>query len=416
MNYTFSEKILSHFSQKKCQPGDYAIVPVHMSLASDTTAPAAIRAFKAMNGQKLAKAETFHLVIDHAAPAPTSKIANLHQLMRVFAAKTDCQLHDVGKGICHHVMIEEGHARQDEIILGADSHSCSYGAIGAFSTGIGSTDLAGIMKTGQTWLQVPRSIKIDLVGRLAAGVTGKDLCLQLHKTLCDRNIDTSYTAIELWDKTQDRLSLYQRLPICNMAIEMGAKSTVYINPTKPGRFHPDKAAKYHYETVINVELLQPKIALPSSPDRVTDVCQVSGTKISLAFLGSCTNNSLEDLHAAAKIMKGRQLAHGVRLLVAPPTRNVLVKAMADGTMQTILEAGATLLPSGCGPCVGTHLGVPSDGEVVISSANRNFLGRMGNREAQVFLSSAETVAASAITGTITDPRDFGPDLQCGDIK
>ena len=404
---TFSEKILSFYSGMASRAGDYVVVPVHKALASDTTAPGAITAFRAMNGGKVYDPLRLHLVIDHASPAPSSKVANLHQMMRRFAEEQGCSLHDIGEGICHHIMIDKGYVEKDEIVLGADSHTCSYGAIGAFATGIGATDLAGIMKTGETWLRVPHSIKVVLRGDLPGGSTGKDLALLLNRKLHDQSVDTGFGTLEIWDETFSSLSLHQRLPLANMAIEMGAKNAIYLNRNEKSRFFPDEGAEYSHVLALDLEWLQPKIALPSSPDRVYDVCQVTGTPIQVAYLGSCTNNRIEDLRNAARILENKKISKGVRFLVAPPTRQVQLEAMEEGVLQTLVAAGATILPSGCGPCVGTHLGVPSDGETVISSANRNFQGRMGNPKSQVFLASAETVAASAIAGFIKDPRDLG---------
>jgi 3-isopropylmalate/(R)-2-methylmalate dehydratase large subunit len=406
MGKTISEKILSQHAGRAVQAGELVIVPVDGCMATDTTAPMAIKAFKEMGGTRLVKPDAFHLIIDHAAPAPNERIANLHQLMRQFAAEQGCRLYDIGSGICHQVMVDHAHVRPGDVFMGADSHTPTYGALNAFACGVGSTDLAAVMLTGKIWLKVPQTIQVICEGKLQSGVSGKDLVLEVVKQLTISG--ATYQVVEFHGEAIASLSLAQRMTISNMVAEMGAKTGI-VSPeglSLPYAHTPvfaDLDAVYSKTIVINASALRPKIAIPDSPDDVHDVAVYAGTKITYAFIGTCTNGRHEDLKAAASIVKGKQLAPGVRMVIAPASRQVLIDALADGTIQTLIEAGATIINSGCGPCVGSHEGVPGDGEVVISAANRNFRGRMGNPNALIYLGSPATVAASALKGVITVP-------------
>jgi 3-isopropylmalate/(R)-2-methylmalate dehydratase large subunit len=401
---TISEKILSQHTGYTVRAGELCIVPVDGCMATDTTAPMAIKAFKEMGGVRLAHAAKFHLIIDHAAPAPNERIANLHTMMRQFAAEQGCALFDIGSGICHQVMVDHQKVKPGDIFMGADSHTPTYGALNAFACGVGSTDLAAVMLTGKTWLKVPSTIRVVCNGELQQGVSGKDLVLAIVKKLTISG--ATYQAIEYEGSAMEALSLSQRMAVCNMSAEMGAKTGI-VNPAglkgydAASLVYPDADAVYSQTIEIDASALVPQIAIPHAPDDVHAVHAYTGTKITYAFIGTCTNGRLDDLQAAARILKGKQLAPGVRMVVAPASRQVLIDALADGTIQSLVEAGATIINSGCGPCVGSHEGVPGDGEVVISAANRNFKGRMGNPNAQIYLASPATVAASALHGYIT---------------
>jgi 3-isopropylmalate/(R)-2-methylmalate dehydratase large subunit len=403
MGLTIAEKILSQHAGQTVKAGQLCIVPVDGCMATDTTAPLAIKAFKEMNGQRLFDPAKFHLIIDHAAPAPNERIANLHNLMRQFAQEQGCALHDIGSGICHQVIVDHQKVRPGDVFMGADSHTPTYGALNAFACGVGSTDLAAVMLTGKIWLKVPGTIKVILNGQLQQGVSGKDLALLVCKQLGISG--ATYQAVEYDGSAVEGLSLSQRMALCNMSAELGAK-TGLVHPAGlqlPYNFTPilaDTDAHYSQTLELDVSSLQPQLALPGSPDDVQNVRQHQGTKITYAFIGTCTNGRLDDLQAAAQILNGKQIAKGVRLIIAPASRQVLLEALADGTIQTLIEAGASIINSGCGPCVGSHEGVPGDGEVVISAANRNFKGRMGNPNAQIYLGSPATVAASALHGFI----------------
>jgi 3-isopropylmalate/(R)-2-methylmalate dehydratase large subunit len=407
MPQTIAEKILSNHAGKKVYAGELCIVPVDGCMATDTTAPLAIKAFKEMGGTQLADKNKFHLIIDHAAPAPNERIANLHTLMRNFAKEYGCSLYDIGSGICHQVMVDNQKVKPGDIFMGADSHTPTYGALNAFACGVGSTDLAAVMLTGKIWLKVPQSIKVILHGKkLQPGVSGKDLVLEVVKQLTISG--ATYQSVEYHGEAVEQLSLSQRMVLCNMVAEMGAKTGI-VSPKGlqlPYAFNPidaDDDALYSRIIDIDAAAIQPKIAIPNSPDDVHDVQKYVGTKINYAFIGTCTNGRLDDLQAAAKILKGQKIAEGVRMVIAPASKQVLIDALQDGTIQTLIEAGATIINSGCGPCVGSHEGVPGDGEIVISAANRNFKGRMGNPNASIYLASPATVAMSALYGQITNP-------------
>jgi 3-isopropylmalate/(R)-2-methylmalate dehydratase large subunit len=405
---TIAEKILSAHAGYSVYAGELCIVPVDGAMATDTTAPLAIKAFEQMGGEKLAAPDKFHLIIDHAAPAPNERIANLHQLMRDFAATQQCALYDIGSGICHQVMVDHHTVKPGDIFMGADSHTPTYGALNAFACGVGSTDLAAVMLTGKIWLKVPHSIQVILHGHhLQPGVSAKDIALEVVKQLTISG--ATYQSVEYHGELLHHLTLSDRMVLCNMVAEMGAKTGI-VSPEGlqlPYHFEPvyaDKNASYTRVLEIDAAALHPKIAIPHSPDNVHDVIAYVGTPITYGFIGTCTNGRLSDLQAAADILRGHSLAPGVRLVIAPASRQVLLDALQDGTIQTLIAAGAAIINSGCGPCVGTHDGVPGDGEVVISAANRNFQGRMGNPQSKIFLASPATVAASVLTGCISLPK------------
>lgn len=417
MGKTIIEKIISSHSTQSVKANDLVIVNVDAIMATDTTAPLALKAFEAMEGDNVWDPDKMFLIIDHASPAPNERIANLHVMMRKFSAKHGIKLYDIGEGICHQIMIENGHARPGQIVLGADSHTCTYGAIGTFSTGVGSTDLAGVMISGQTWLKVPETIKIQLNGTLPKGVSAKDLILYLVGKL---TIDgATYQAIEFAGEAIESMSLDSRMTIANMAIEMGAKAGfVHTKGLQlPYEFEhviPDLDANYVKIHEFNVSELEPQVAIPHSPDQVKGVSEIEGIPVQHAFIGSCTNGRLEDLHIAASILKGKRVHKDVRLLIAPASKKVFLDALKDGTVETLIEAGASFITSGCGPCVGTHQGIPGNGETVVSSTNRNFQGRMGNRNSYIYLGSPAFVATSALFGETTNPLTI--QKSCGNMS
>lgn len=408
---TVAEKLLSRHAGRSLTAGELAVIDVDAVMMTDTTAPLAIKAFREMGGEKPWNTERTFLVIDHASPAPNERIARLHDLMREFVAETGANLYDVGAGICHQLMIENDHVRPGEVFFGADSHTCTYGALGAFATGVGSTDLAAIMLTGKTWVKVPRTIKLEITGKLNPGVESKDLTLAMVGTLGFAG--ATYQAVELSGTAVQGLTLDERMTVANMGIETGAKVALVHPegldlpyPFDTEAITPDPDADYVRELTIDGTALRPQISRPPRPDATVDIDELVGTSIDYAFIGTCVNGRLRDLHAAARILGGRQVAPGVRLVIAPASRKVMLDAAQDGTLATLTAAGASFLPSGCGPCVGTHAGVPGDGEVVLSTANRNFRGRMGNPEAHVYLASPTVVAAAAVAGEIVDPNDI----------
>ena len=406
MGQTIAEKIIFQHTQKRAYAGEIAITKVDGAMATDTTAPLAMKAFREMGGSRLFDASKFFLVIDHAAPAPNERIANLHKLMREFSAEQGSKLYEIGQGICHQIMVEQQHVKPSQIFMGADSHTSTYGALNALACGLGSTDLAAVMLTGKVWLKIPQSIKIICRGELPKGVFAKDLILFLVSKLTISG--ATYQSVEFEGETFENMTLAGRMAIANMLAETGAK-TGFVTAKGlqlPYDFEPtfaDAYAKYSQVLEYDVSQLSTQIAAPESPDNVVDIDKHLGKKIDYAFIGTCGNGRLEDLQAAAQILKGKTIKDGVRFIIAPASKNVLLAAINDGTAATLISAGATFINSGCGPCVGTHEGVPADDEVVISSANRNFRGRMGNPKAQIYLASPATVAASALAGEIMSP-------------
>jgi len=409
MKQTISEKLISRRTGRSVRAGDIAVVPVDGAMATDATAPFAIQAFAAMGGTRLWDPERVSLILDHATPAPNERVANLHRLMRDFHSHHGGHFYEVGEGICHQLMVEDARVKPGDIFVGADSHTPTYGAVNAFSVGVGSTDLAAVLLTGKIWLKVPQSVRLELTGTLPAGISAKDLILFLVGQLTIAG--ATYQAIEYTGDAIAGLSLASRMTLANMSAEMGAK-TGLVDPVGlalPYAFvptHADKGASYLTRHTFDVSQLRPQIAFPHSPDRVRSVDEALGTRVSQAFIGSCTNARLEDLHMAARVLRGRRVAPGVRLIIAPASKRVFDAALADGTIQRLSAAGASFITSGCGPCVGTHQGVPGDGEIIISSTNRNFQGRMGNPRAQIYLGSPACVAAAAVAGEIIDPADI----------
>lgn len=405
---TIAEKILSAHVGRPVYAGELIVTPVGGVMATDTTAPLAIRAFREMGGMQVWDPGRCALVIDHAAPAPNERVANLHQFMRSFAQEQGIRLYEIGEGICHQIMVENRHVAPGQIFIGADSHTPTYGALNAFACGVGSTDLAAVMLTGKIWLKVPASIRIRCQGSLSPGTSAKDLALFLVGKLTISG--ATYQSVEFEGEAFHTMSLAGRMSIANMLAEMGAK-TGFIHPkglSLPYPFTPvtpDPDAVYVREFEFDVNGLPPQVAAPESPDNTSSIFEYAGTPVNYAFIGTCGNGRLEDLHAAAAILKGRKIAPGVRMVIAPASKSVLLDAMLDGTAYALVSAGATIISPGCGPCVGSHEGVPGDGETVISAANRNFRGRMGNPNARIFLASPATVAASALKGRIALPEE-----------
>ncbi len=336
--------------------------------------------------------------------------------MRGFADEQAITFYDVGEGVCHCLLPERGRVVPGDLVIGADSHTTTYGAINVFSTGVGSTDLAAGMLTGKLWFKVPESMRIEVSGLLPAGVYSKDLALYLAGRLTADG--ATYIAVEYAGEAIAALSVEARFTLSNLAVEMGAKvglmeaddKTIdWVREHSDRAFkpvYPDPDAEYIQRLQVNASELVPQVACPHAVDNVVPLSDVAGTAIDQAVIGTCTNGRLEDLTIAAGILKGRRVSPKVRLIVAPASRRVLQEGIASGVVQILLEAGAALVTPGCGPCVGTHNGVPADGDVAFSTANRNFKGRMGNTKASIYLGSPAAVAASAATGVITDPRDF----------
>jgi len=413
---TFAEKILTI---KQVEPkelkraGEITIASVDLAAGQDGTTPLAIKVFEEMGGEKVWDPSKILFVIDHTYPSSSAEISNLHKLMRSFASKQGIRV--VEGSIIHQVILEE-YAMPGMLIVGADSHTTTHGAVGAFATGIGSTELAAVMLEGKIWLKVPSTIRVHLEGSLPKGVYAKDIALHVIGEIGADG--ANYKSIEWTGGTLSELSVASRATLCNMSMEAGAKNAVveYDAVTEEylrelGRspmviVKSGRKAEVEDELYIECPKLEPVVAAPSRVDNVKPVREVEGTPIDQAFIGSCTNGRLEDLIEVAKILKGRKVKEGVRLIITPASRKVYMDALKLGVLETLLEAGAIITNSTCGACVGTHLGVLGEGEVAISSSNRNFVGRMGHPSSKVYLASPATVAASAIKGVITDPREF----------
>jgi 3-isopropylmalate/(R)-2-methylmalate dehydratase large subunit len=413
---TIAEKVFSAHSGTDAFAGDIVVADVDFVMGQDGTSPLAIRALERMGVDRVFDPERVALVIDHSAPSPLEGVSALHTIMRDFGKRTGAKVYDVGCGVCHQLIPEQGHVVPGDLMVGCDSHTCTYGALNVFSTGVGSTDGAAAMAAGRLWFKVPDTMKVTFTGELPAGVFSKDLILALAGRIGADG--ATYMALEFGGPVIDAMSVEARMTISNMAIEVGAKAGLMRADAKtlawyegrgkrsPKPVEPDADAVYASEVVIDASQLTPQIAKPHSVDNVSPIGEVEGTPIAQGFLGTCTNGRLEDLAIAAGILAGRHVHPDVRFIVAPASRAIYLDAMAAGHIQTLVEAGAAVVTAGCGPCVGTHNGVPSDGENVISTANRNFKGRMGNSDAFIYLGSPATVAASVIEGRITDPRKY----------
>ena len=415
MGRTLAEKILGLKSHGEAKAGDVVIADVDWAFVQDTTGPLTIRQFKESGFKVLAKPQQTIIFLDHAAPSPAQQLSNDHILLRRFAEETGCRIYEVGDGICHQ-LVAENFANPGNLIVGADSHTVTAGALGAFATGMGSSDVAVALALGKTWFRVPESFFIELNGVFSRGVYAKDLILYLIGNIGADG--ANYKALEFGGKALAQITMAQRLTIANMTVEAGAKVGLFPADkiTKDFLSEQDRGEKYkplspdagaNYERVIpvNLDKLEPMLSLPHAVDNVRPVAQVKGIKIQQAFIGTCTNGRLEDLAVAAEIIKGKKKCPATRLLIAPASRKVLIQAIEKGYIQALIEAGAIILPPGCTACLGLHQGVLGDGEVCLSTANRNFKGRMGNPEAMIYLASPATTAASAIRGEITDPRE-----------
>lgn len=438
MGYTFVEKILAkNAGLAEVTPGQVLDATPDVALSHDNTA-AISKTFYSLGIERVKYPERLAITLDHAAPPPTTQHAQNHADVRRFVAAQGVKyFFEVGRGICHQVLCEEGLIYPGVLLLGADSHSTHYGALGAFGAGVGRSEMAAIWATGQLWLRVPESIKITLQGAFKAWVTSKDIALFIIGQLgADGGL---YASVEFHGEAVAGMSMESRFVLPNMMAEMGAKSSWVaqdavtfawleeqrskgeleppskIQNLKPRiseleaisrELSPDPDAAYLAEYEFDAGVIEPQVACPHSVDNVKPLSAVAGTKIDQAFLGTCTNGRLEDIAVAAQIMAGRRVAPGTRLLVIPASSQVYFDAVKAGYVETLLAAGATFGSPGCGPCMGNHMGIPAPGEATISSANRNFRGRMGTRESDIYLASPAVVAASAIAGKIAGPEQI----------
>jgi 3-isopropylmalate/(R)-2-methylmalate dehydratase large subunit len=411
MGSTITEKILAYAShQRIVAPGDFVVADINYVMAHDSTAPLAIEAFHSITN-KVFDPDKVIIVFDHFFPAPTVAGATLHQKTRKFVIDQNISGFFTN-GVCHQILAEK-FVSPGDVVVGADSHTCTEGALGAFTTGLGSTDIGGAMATGKCWFKVPESFKFNLTGSTRKGVYAKDVILSIVGDVGAEG--ALYKACEFTGDYVKNASVSSRLTLCNMAIEMGGKNGIIEADQKTleflGRregkiFRSDKDAAYQDEYEVDAGKIEPQVALPPAVDNVEPMSAVEGRKIDQAFLGTCTNGRLEDIEVAAKILKGKKIAKNVRLIVSPASQDIYFEAFEKGYLEDLVQAGGTICNPSCGPCIGRHEGVLCEGETCISSQNRNFSGRMGSPKADIILASPATVAASALAGKIVDPRDY----------
>lgn len=410
MAQTLSEQILSHAAGHPVRAGDVATVQVDLVMMHDSLAPSIIKVLhEDLGAETVWDPERVAVVIDHVAPAANIQTAEKQaDLRRWVRAQGIRHLFDVGRGISHQVLVEEGLARPGMVIVGSDSHSTAYGCVGAFGSGMGTTDIALAAATGRTWFRAPETVLVQAHGRFRPGVSAKDLGLRAARLL--RADGATYAAVE-WHGV-DFLSIGDRMTLATLSIEVGAKAGI-VPPTgaaaeglaAPDWLRVEPGATYSHVVEIDLDRLEPQISVPHYVDNVTDLANVGRVAVDVVYLGTCTNGRYEDMAAAAQILKGRRLAPGMRMLVVPASSEALRQATEDGTLTTLLAAGATIGTPGCGACIGRHMGVLAPGEVCLFTGNRNFRGRMGSPEAQIYLASPEVAAATALTGYITHPQE-----------
>ncbi|MBI5124230.1 MAG: 3-isopropylmalate dehydratase large subunit [Candidatus Omnitrophica bacterium] len=416
MGSTIAEKILSNHCGREVKAGDIAICDVDFCFGQDGTSSIIIDSFKKLGAKEVFDKKKFCMVIDHSAPSPNLGVSEIHKKMREFARAFDLGLYDIGCGVCHQIVPQYGHVTCGDLVLGADSHTSTYGAINVFSTGVGSTDIAITLASGKNWFRVPDTIKVVVKGKLPPGVYSKDIILHIIKDIGANG--ATYKSVEFSGEAISALSVDGRLTISNMAVEMGAKAGIMEadnkvlkwvegrskRPAKP--VSADSGARYAAVKEYDVSGLSPQVAKPHAVDNVAGVEELLYTKIDQAYLGTCTNGRFEDLEIAAKILRRNKVHQDVKFIIAPASREIFLEASKKGLIDVFIEAGCAVVGPGCGPCVGTHNGVLADGEAAISTANRNFKGRMGNPNSFIYLASPATVAASAIKGKISDPREY----------
>lgn len=403
--------------KKEVHPGNIVDAEVDVVMVHDLTGPLTVEAFKRIGTRKVWDNKKIVIILDHQVPAESVMAAELHKKLRSFAKEQGIRFYDVGRGgICHQVMPEKGHVVPGTVMVGADSHTCTYGAFGAFATGIGSTEAAAVFATGKIWLKVPETIRMNVEGKFKHYVTPKDLILSLIGKV--RADGATYKAVEFTGSTIRSMSMAGRMTLCNMVVEMGAKNGIVEPDETTSKFlegrldqpfealESDVDASYERVIEFDVASLEATVACPASVDNVKPASELNNVTVEQAFIGSCTNGRIEDLRLAAEVLKGKTVKDGVRALVIPASQEVYRQAVEEGLVEIFTDAGAMVCGSACGPCLGGHIGLLAAGETCVSTSNRNFIGRMGSTQANVYLASPATVAASALTGRITDPREM----------
>ena len=416
MASTLAEKIIAAHAGREVGPGEIVVTSVDVAALQDGTGPLALQQLEELGMVRAANPAKTVLFIDHAAPSPRKELSNAHMSLREFAAKTGAVLSEINEGVCHQRLVES-FASPGDILIGADSHSCTSGALGAFATGMGSTDVGIGIATGKTWLKVPETLRVEITGEFGRGVYAKDLILHL---IGEVGADgATYMALEFTGPGAASMSMPERFTLSNMAVEAGAKTGLFASDGKtrawleehgrPEDFREiaaDEGASYSRTVEIDCASLAPTVSAPHTVDNTMTAADASGTRVHQVFIGTCTNGRIEDLRIAAEILRGRQRNPGTRLIVTPASRTVYLQAAKEGLLQVFVEAGAMVTGPGCGACVGVHGGILGSGEVCMATQNRNFQGRMGNAEAFIWLGSPATAAATAVKGEISDPREF----------
>ena len=418
MGLTFAEKILAKRAGKeRVVPGEIVVIKPDYVMSHDNSAAISGK-FKQIGAPKVADREQILIILDHCVPAATEKYAGNHQVIRQFVKDQQIpSFYDINTGVCHQVAIEKGYARPGRVLVGSDSHTVSYGAVGAFSAGIGRSEAAAIWATGEIWLKVPGTMKVVFNGKPKAGVTAKDLMLYLiGKIGADGAL---YQSVEFSGEAVDAMTIADRIVLANMTVEMGGKNGYFapdettfaylaergISRDQLDPVYPDADA--HYDTLVEIDAgeIDPQVAKPHTVDNVAPVASVKGTPVHQALIGTCTNGRIEDIRAAVGVLEGKRISADCRLLVFPASMEIYLQAMKEGLFEPIIQAGGVIMNPGCGPCLGAHEGALAPGETCISTANRNFKGRMGCKESEIYLASPETVAASAIAGAICTAED-----------
>ncbi len=416
MAKTFAENALSKRSGKDVSAGVIVELEPDLCMSHDN-AGLVIKKFREIGVKTVWNAENILIILDHRAPAESVKTANEHKSIREFVEEQRIKnFYEIGEGICHQVVIEKLFILPGQVAIGTDSHTTSYGAVGAFSTGIGATEMAAVWATGQIWFKVPETYKITIQGKPSKGVYAKDIILNI---IGDIGSDGAiYKSIEFYGETVEHMTISDRFVLSNQAMEMGAKSAVstfdrvteeYIREKGVFAFEPvfaDNDASYEKTFTYDVSKLQPQVSFPHSVDNAKPVSEAKGIRANQVFIGSCTNGRIDDLEVAAHILKNRKIASHVRLIICPASKDIYLSAMKKGFLEIFMIAGGIVINPGCGPCLGAHQGIIADGEVSVATTNRNFRGRMGSTKGEVYLVSPATAAATAIKGEIADPREF----------
>lgn len=410
MGLTLAEKIISEHVGRDVRAGELVIANVDVAAVQDGTGPLTVQEFKKLGIPKLKNPERCILFIDHAAPSPRKELSNTHKVLREFSKEYGAVLSDVGAGVCHQRLVET-FVNPCEILVGADSHTCTSGALGAFATGMGSTDIAVAMALGKTWLKVPATFKVEVSGKFREGICSKDLMLYLIGMIGADG--ATYKALEFCGDTIENMTMSERFTLANMAVEAGAKAGLFVADEKTHEFlksrgrgdkfrtlKPDSDAVYERVIKIKAEDVGHTVSCPHTVDNVKAVEELSDVKVNQVYVGTCTNGRIEDLRVVAKILKGKKINPDVRMLICPASKDIYLQALDEGLITIFVEANATILPPGCGPCVGVHAGTLADGEVCLATQNRNFQGRMGNVNGFIYLASPYVAAYTALRGYI----------------